>query len=172
MLCCFSFLNFVLFVLKSKPQGISRGKIFFYPSTFLAGMNIFAQWLIIYRKESNQACNLSISIISFLQLSFWVCSIKSWFVEIEAVKHEAGFSVKNHYSQKNFVSFQGNQICCPFFMIMKEHNEGFCLLNCLSIYSICCKKMCFTFCDENLICVKTEQIPRLLYIQLNKPKFI
>lgn len=57
-------------------------------------------------------------------------------------------------------------------MIMKEHNEGFCLLNCLSIYSICGKKMCFMLYEENLICVKTEQIPRLLYIQLNKPKFI
>lgn len=92
-------------------------------------------------------------------------------MKIKAVKHEAGFSVKiiiifkfHSFSRKSNVFYNSFLI-----VIMKGHCECFCLLNCLSVYSICVKKMCFTFYEENLICVKTEQTPRLLYAQLNNP---
>lgn len=60
-------------------------------------------------------------------------------MEIIAVKHEEGFSVKITMIFK-FHFFQGNEIdfYYPFFiiMIMKEHREVFCLLKCLSNYCI------------------------------------
>lgn len=76
-------------------------------------------------------------------------------MEIKAVKHEAGFPVKIIILFTfNFISSELNLL--SFIVIMKECSEGFCLLNCLSIYSVCIKKMCFAFYEENLICVKTE----------------